>query len=409
MTRVTPRSRLDGADPFATDAAETLAALRRECARVIGELPEPILRATQLGNSLEIDRNLAWKIWQVAAGHGSVPSPKHVPGRLGFRSFIRAARERGVSAETVESALGVFDRFEQLVRRHGGDRASADILLGQLTDEGRGRLEIELRRNAYRANGHFLGVQARVIHQADLVLPGARGFMPRVVRIHGHYGVRRLRAGTPWVLSRSTFVQPSGRVSSSQCRRSPLSGGSPLEPPLLREFCSTPVLGVRRRLLSGERCVDELQPGPVGDEASVDVVTGEEVSGVPREPVARDAVTAHLLTPCEQFWYEAYFDRSLLDGAEPTMDVYSTIHSDLPYAELEGSDRIPVPEQLMHAGPAETAPSIPDVPRHAELIEWTLQKCGVKASEIEVHRVSLRFPPVPSCVAVTYSLRPEAT
>jgi hypothetical protein len=387
---------------FEAEAVAVLKDLRRSVARVLGDL-QPCVRASELATTMGLDRSLGWKIWTLAQGASTSPSPKHVPGRAGFRTFIEAARQHGASAEHIEEATHAFARFEELSKAHARDRASAEIMLGALTSEGRSRLELSLRRAAFRANTHFLGVQVNTLYQVDLVIPGSEGRMPRVARVRAHYGLTRMRSGVRWVLGRSTLVTPGG-ATGAYTRRAldgvPPAGGAPV----VRAFSSTPTPRVLRRVLDGVVFQDELDAGPVGRAGSTDVVIGELVEDVPHSPEPTDAVTCKISAPCERFCYDVLLHHSIASHGSPRMEAYTTIHTDYPYT-LGDRDRIPASETIERMGEAHTAPPMPEVPHHADLIRWMFDACAEDPGAYDLFRYRMRFPPMPTLVAATYRTR----
>ncbi|MBX3360046.1 MAG: hypothetical protein KF912_13220 [Phycisphaeraceae bacterium] len=388
---------------FEAEATIVLRDLRRCVARVLGDL-RPCVRASALATELGLDRSLGWKIWTLAQGASTNPSPKHVPGRAGFQTFLDAASRAGASEPHVDEARQAFARFEELSKSHARDRASAEIMLGALTSEGRGRLELSLRRNAFRANAHFLGVQCDTLFQADVVAPDAGGGMPRVARVRGHYGLTRMRSGVSWVLSRSTMVTPDGKTGAYT--RRPL-GEIACEvgfAPVSAAFSTSPLPVVARHLVDGVVYQDELEAGPVGLSRAVDVVIGEAVENIPSHGDEEDAVTARISTPCERFCYDVMLHESIASRGEPRIEVFTTIHSDLPY--VSGTrDRIPVTEELELIGTVDEATPAAEVPRHADLVSWMLGSIGERADSYRLYRLRMRFPPLPTVAAATYRLR----
>ncbi|MBX3315366.1 MAG: hypothetical protein KF902_00730 [Phycisphaeraceae bacterium] len=404
---------------FEAEAVAVLADLRRCVALVLGDL-QPCVRASELSTVLNLDRSLGWKLWTLAQSGASSPSPKHVPGRNGFQSFLDAALRNGASAAHVDEARRAFGRFERLSKEHARDRASVEIMLGALTTEGRSRLELSLRRAAFRANAHFLGVQCDTLYQADVVAPDGAGMMPRVVRVRGHYGLTRMRSGVSWVLSRSTLVTPSGKTVAYRRRALSEAGvwdddghvggtgtgaalvGGPA--PVAAAFSSTPTPVVVRRIVDGVVFQDELEPGPVGRASAIDVVTAEIVDKTPEHADAHDAVTARISTPCELLCFDVLLHESLASNGDPRLEVFTTIHSDVPYT-LGSRDLLQTMERFEALGSPDRAAPVAEVPRQAGLVDWMLGSIGERASAFRLYRLRMRFPPVPALAAATYRLR----
>ena len=388
-----------------SDGPRVLHELRRAVSEVVSSLPARATRATELADALRLDRSLGWKVWKVAFGTDALPAAKHIPGRVGAATFMSAAREAGASAASLESVAAAFQAFERLTRTHAGDRAHAEILLGGFTGEGRRRLELGLRRDAYRANSHFLGVAVRSTYQVNLIYPGDADEMNRVVLIRGHYGLRRTRAAVACVLGRSTLVQEGGEHSNY--RRDPIDGGlGPGEAPLLREFCSSPTPPVARRVIHRHTFEDELAAGPMGEGGAVDIVTGERVWRIPRDPVIKDAVTMALHMPCERACFDIVLHKDLSRGQTPGFRLFSTVHTDKPFTAPDDRYIIPMPESPEFCGEGRSITAAAEAPDHAGLIRRAFEAAGVDPEGYRCFRLRLRMPPIPSRLAAWYTLPP---
>lgn len=382
---------------FDSEAVGVLRELRKSCAAILGSCGG-VERAIHLTTRLGLDRSLGWKVWHIAQGVGTCPSAAHIPGRQGFKQFLDAANRLGVQPELLGSAMHAFERFRNLTSTYAGDRASADILLGPLSEEGRTRFELAMRRDGFRSQSHFLGVQTQTAYQLDVVLPPREGFMPDVARVRGFFGLRRNRADVSWIIARTTLVHSDG--PSATLHRKPL-GDNTDNPLLLTRFCSQPSLPIRRRLLAGVTAEDELMPGSVGQLAALDIVTAELISNMPRREVRTDATLMHVVTPAERLCYDVLLPR---DVATPTVRVHSTMQGEHPYLRDETFGTIPTYESLEALGQADGAPVSPDVPRQRELLEWLLAELGIRAADFMLWRFRMRFPPIPACIGLRYNV-----
>lgn len=401
--------RLPGESDFDASALSTLQSLRAAVSAVFSEVAG-LDRAVDVATQLGLDRSLAWKLWQVGQGGGSVPSPAHIPGRQGFATFLAAAARGGAGPASIEAAQAAFEGFNRFTRTHAGDRATAHSMLGGLTDQGRERMEMALRRDGFRASAHFLGLAVEAVYQADVLLRPEPGRLPDVVRLRGHFGLSWIRRNVSWVVSRSTRVTPEG--PTDQVRREPLEPGDGSA--LVPAFCSDPTPTLRRRVVAGVTVEDELVRGRVGATGAVDVVTAERIGHMPRAGGSgagagtTDAVTMALMTPCERACYDVIAPRGLIPRC-PSLRVHSTVQTELPYLRGEDFNTIPVLErfeQVGELGPGR-APGATEVPRHAEMLAWLAERLGEGAdgpTDWTIWRVRMRHPPVPSCLAATYQL-----
>ncbi len=386
---------------FPAQAEAALLALRRAVARILASLPL-VDRPIRLAELLGIDNSLAWKVWKVGLGEGALPAAAHIPGEAGFARFMSAARRGGASESAVREAGDAHRALLDVMQSHGGDRASGAIMLGFISDAGRMRTELAMRRAALRANAHFLGVQARTLYQLDVLTCDPSGGAPIVTRVRAHFGLKRTRQGVSWLLGRSTPVEAKGPLA---VRRRPLAAeqsAADSSPWLLPAFCSSPLPNITRRLVGGVTTEDELAPGAVGESGAVDVVMGEVIDGRAASTAATDAVTMWVSTPCERMCYEVLIERALIRGAVSAR-VHSTVHGDLPYLRGEHCDSIPVPESFQEMGSADSAGPAVEVPHHAELMKWVIARAGKRPGDLALWRLGLRMPPVPSIAAAVYS------
>lgn len=402
----------DAEDPFLVDAVATLLALRRTTSAVLGECGG-LDRAADVATRLCVDRSLAWKVWRVGRDTAGYPSPAHIPGIQGYEHFLRAASAIGVGEETINAARSAFAAFQRLTASHAGDRASVDLMLGRLTDEGRTRLEVSLRRDGFRANAFLLGVQAAALYQLDALVDAGPSFQPEVWRVRGHFGLRRTGSNTAWLIARSTLVDAQGPTNLLQ--RDPLDAHPPSlddsarSPILLPQFCSTPEPMVIRRVIPPATVEDELRLGHVGQLGEVDVVTGERVHSMPPALSDRNAVTMNVLTPGKRLCYDVMVHRDLLKDTRITewlsLRVHSTVQTDLPFLRGDDYATIPVLEQFVDLGPAASAPEAAEIPRQGAMLRWLLGRLPGGPSAYSLARVRMRYPPVPSVIAAGYPSR----
>jgi hypothetical protein len=385
--------------------------LRRSVAAVLSELPGAST-AAGLARTLGLDRSLAWKVWRTAYGDDEFPSPKHVPGTAAFSQFIEAATLAGTGDEAAAQARSAHRSFDSLVKTRAPDRASADILFGSLSNEGRSRLEAQLRLEHFRASSYFLGVRADTMYQVNVIVPNTP--MPDIAILRGHYGLMRMRPGAGCLLSRSVLIHDDG-VTNSYSRRalvghSPaserFSPGSESPSPVLSELCSTPMPPVSRRWHPDGVVTDELMPGPIGAEAGGDVVIAELVGNLPAVAQPTDTVTMQIRTPVEQAIFDVLIHSSLARAGDPTMRAYTLVRGEVPFGYGDGRDELHIPERLEALGGGDAIPAPPGVSNHPRLMQLLWTNLGVTAADYLLYRIRLRRPPTPIALTVSYPNRP---
>lgn len=361
--------------------------------------------SAELSRSLGLDRSLAWKVWTLGGDAGELPSPQHVPGRSGVAKFLEAADRAGAPADAIETARITFARYRELALQHAGDRASADILLGTLTPEGRERQDLSLRRGLLRGNSHVLGVQAGMLYNLAAVFPGREGFFASVALVRGYFGVKTMRPGVSWVLGRSTLVQSSGPRAAP--RRDTLDGRSLDDnaPPLLDEFCRPEGVRVRRRFVDGRTAQDELEPRPIGREGAVDVVTGEVIRDIPIDHGPRDGVTMAVRVPAESLCFDVLLHKDATSADEATVHGYSMVNTEFPFREESGIDEIPIAETLVEFERAADLRDLAGVASHDALLARVIGATGCREQDFRAVRFRMRFPPLPICIVIQYGAK----
>lgn len=387
------------------DAVDVLGGLRRALAELIGSLPSRPRKASDLADDLGIDRNLGWKVWRASQSRESIPSPKHLPGRSGVDIFLAAAAKAGAPDTLISDVRTGYERFEQFSSIHGGDRASTEIVLSGMTNEGRRRLEMTLRRAAFRANSHFLGTQARTLYRMDIVLPPVPGFMPDTATIRGIFGLWRTRANKPLVIAHSGLIQQRTMKVTSQYQRSPLDSSlGPTDYPFLHDFCSSPLPHINRQVTAdGATIEDELATGPVGRSAAVDIVTAELLRRMPIDTARRGALMT-IRTPAERMCFDLLLHKSAWDGVVPRVRAHTTVHGEYTAARDDLRDEIPLLETIECLGSADRLMPVPEVPRQADITRRAFALLHADPSEFTGFRIRLKFPPLPVCIAMDYSV-----
>lgn len=397
--------------PAEAAGAQVLRELRCAVAAVLSELPGAAT-AAGLARTLGLDRSLAWKIWRTAYGDDEFPSPKHVPGSAAFSQFIEAATLAGAAEDSATQARLAHRSFDSLVKTRAPDRASADILFGSLSNEGRSRLEAQLRLEHFRASSYFLGVRADTMYQINVIIPFHP--VPDIAILRGHYGLMRMRPGAGCLLSRSVLVRESGPTSGYSRRAlvghsqstQRFSPGSVGPSPVISELCSTPMPPVSRRWHPDGVVTDELMPGPIGAEAGGDVVIAELVTNLPTLPNATDTVTMQIRTPVEQAVFDVLIHRSLAKVGDPTMRAFTLVRGEVPFGHGDDRDELVIPERLEAIGTGEALPAPPGVSNHPRLTQILWASLAVNPAEYLLYRIRLRRPPTPMCLAVSYTLSP---
>src|SRR6185436_18897639 len=123
---------------------------------------------------LRLDKNLAWKVARLAQSDDAVEAVRHLPGPAGVKRVLDAFAQAGAGPAEINAVRQAVARFDHMVGRHAGDRATLELLLasgGREQLDGQ-RLEAS-RKLAFQGNSATFGVQARVRFGLQILAPSA--------------------------------------------------------------------------------------------------------------------------------------------------------------------------------------------------------------------------------------------
>ncbi len=391
-------------DPLENIAPAVLENLAKRFADLLRALPSPVTRAVDLATQLEIERSLAWKVWRVAQSEHSIPSPRHIPGSGGVKLFLEAT-ERKVPRKLREDAWAAFSDFENLIRTHTSSRAALNSMLSRFTTEGRERLEINIRREGFRARSHFVGVAAKAQYRAFAIFPGEPGYGTSAAALYAYSKVFRMRTDASWVLYRAKLIKDREAVNLGNYQRGPLGPPSGEESPdglgaVIREFSSDPAPDVRWiEVKSGIiECV--LESGPIGEKKALDWAYGELITNSPMDEAEEDGVIMNVITPSEHVCFDLFLHRDISPTRSPRLLASANPFGDSPLDVPHHC--IPLDETVMSLGSAESCPPSTSVPDHRRMIRYIFDQIELAPADFRAFRVDLRYPPVPLSLELVY-------
>lgn len=351
-------------------------------------------KAADVGRALGLDKSLAWKVTRFIRDEDPSRAARHMPGSGGVDIVIKAAGACGVGDDRIEAMREADRALREFVEQHAGDRRSFEAMFA---GGGRtGGLEMDVRRELVRAASAAWGVRARTQFLTLALRPSASApGMIDFVKVGGFVDLERLRVDVPWIISRLTMNDDSGR-SAHQVNREALEPGTGDGMALMTRHCSHPVPTMRR---FAERGVvyDELAPGSVGRRGAITVVMGERYIGA----------ASHVRAPGNEWAVYPLTVRTPVEGLQFDL----LLHPDLAHF---GPARIakrglledrPRPAGGLMTLDTEAAASVRQgadagslrVPRYGELISEAFERAGWGNHEgYRVFRTDLDYPLVPS-------------
>lgn len=400
-------------DPtFAEECRDVLQSLRGALIEALGAVKADAARPREAARKLGLDKNLIWKVSKIVGQPDVFQAVSHVPGRAGIEILAKALEKAGAPAGSIQRIREGMSRFEQMVKRHAGDRATLELVAGSFgpADHQRDALE-HARKLAFKGNSAVWSVQARVQVATTLMAPNADDpSMVDVAQLAGLVDLRRLRPDVRWLLARSHTYDDASKDVRGEI-------GEPLDPatpeggfPILRDFSSSPFPEVYVENL-GDELHYELSEGPVGRTGEVTCIWGSTMRALGSQYADEDnrysQIGANLITPVEHLQFDLLVHRDLDWAMNPKVAIYSSLDGRLTHVGMgrEGV-RLPVPEPVVSLGGGLTALATARMPRYSKLIDSVFDRVGWSASDFFSFRFEMAYPPIPAHAILYSELRP---
>src|SRR5262245_47539582 len=162
MGGMTPRGR-----PRSTKApgvekqtVQVLGRLQSSLRELIRSTPGSTRRPADLTETLGIHYKLAWQVHRLAHAPDPLAQAGNVPGPTAMERFLQATAKRGAPADSVDAVRVATRECQGLISVHAGSRSESDSIISGLSQEGSEQVDLTHKRAAFRAQSHFLGVQA---------------------------------------------------------------------------------------------------------------------------------------------------------------------------------------------------------------------------------------------------------
>ncbi len=395
---------------FQTRARDALGAARAAIAGLILPLVgKGSPRAAELVEVLGLDPRLAWKISKIIECSDDLAVVRYLPGARAVRLLARAAARRDAPPAALDRLTEAFTALDRFVDREAGDRASFRMMVSDHARSLRLDASLEHRKGAFDHNGYVWGVQAALQIHTYLIRPSADRKHLDAATVRGFVGLRRVRPGPPWRISRFITIDDAGAVRSDFSRAPIAPDCAPGDVPLLRQF-STPDAPVRR--VAGPRGVidDVLAEGDVGNTRSVTCLTGEIIhTPDPCYPDERHrglGTKAVLRTPCRAVLYDLFLDRTFFGQVEPAARLVSDLFVETIGSTYTEADRLPLSESVSALGAAGRAPPVSDLPAYPDMIAYCFERLGWAPQDFDCYRLLVPFPPMPAALLVDCPLPP---
>jgi len=363
----------------------------------------------ELQRALGISNTLAWQIYRIANAPDPLAEGCTVPRHKAMKRMLDAASERGISERVIRRVEAAVAAFEQVVETHARNRREFDAIVSTIGADGSNAIDIDQRRQAFFANSHIWGVQARSNVTCTLLHPGSEPGMHDVAQLTGHFELKRLRRGTPMVLTRMRFDHDDG-VECESFVRKPID---PTENPmlgvgLLRGFGSKPQPEIVMNATIRGFVSVEVGGNQLGKQSAVSCVLGHVTHNIgsifaqenDRHFWCRKMVRA----PVEVLIHDVLVFDEMFGPIKPRTLVYSDVRVGDSAIAYEDSEKLHLGESVVHLGNGPAILRSAEVPQYPEMIEHTCQRLGWDESRFHVYRCRIEYPIMPSSSVIEFDL-----
>jgi len=393
-----------GAD-LETEVAELGKQLGRGLRDLLETLPDVPHGPQALAGALGVDKVLTSRVLKALRNKDPMALVFHAPGPAPLRRLIRAAAKAGADREAAGRAGEAVDRFENLIRREGGDRSSLDTIISAWLPEARRDFELRRKQSAFKAMSQLKGTMADTNLATVLLHPSDDGKHLDIVWVFGLLGFQRLQPGV-------TAKLTTRRMTEKGDPRTPLNlQGRPIlrvEDARLDEFCEAPPapLEVRRvgdvvqYLLAGEG---------FGPRSAVDLVLAEvNYREMPRYVPAgtgrKGNVFAEISAPVKAVLFDVFVHEDVYPGSEPQLRIYDTVLEGVANVNdpSRDIDQFHVAEVIQKLGRGAASGRNARVPGYTELLRHVFTELGWNDRDFRGYRCLVDYPIHGSQIAMTF-------
>ncbi len=402
---------------FEASARVVIGEVRASLAALLESVGADATRPQTVSRQFGLNKNLTWKVSKVLGEESPQVAVTHLPGRPGMEILLQTFQQAGAPAERLTSLRSAIAALDQLVRTHAGNRETLAVMLGSFSERTEPLLmqkEEASRKLCYQGNSAIWGALARVQLSSHFVVPSVDPGRLDVAVVSGLIDFRRLRSDVAWPIATMRVGHDDGKGPSPLASRPLDPEVAAGEPPILREFCSQPIIPLRAE--DGPAAHTrrfEISEGPVGNTAATTCILGRiSPSLVSAWRTEEDRFGEHftsLITPVETLVFDVFVHASLPLGTPPaseapTISVYSQLPG-VPAYPQGPRDRglLPISEEI--ASIASLAQrQISDLPDYERIVERVCRVAGCSIDDFRGYRFRLRYPPMPALAVVRYPL-----
>ncbi len=393
---------------FETEAVEAIATARDAFARILEAKCPGSKAVTGICDAFGIHRKLAWQVSKVAYSEDPFAAARHMPSDKSLSAWLDAAAAVGVGREMIDAARAAGERFDAIASAHAASRTELDMLLESCAGSRDAESDAKWRQQSFVGNSYTWGAHCRVLLALCVLAPSDdRERFFNVVQVRGLVGFRQTRPGVRWPVNESVVADDESRTTSGLVRAALDEGAARAHNgvPVLPAFCSDPMPELARRIGPDGTVYDAFVSGPVGHGGERTLVTGEVIRNIGAVHATEHDKVAHfgtaVRTPAEMLHFDLFVRSGLFGEVERELRVFSDVAKPIAFDE---EDALPVPETIARLGRGVSLAHTPDVPGYTDLALSVFDAIGQDASDYELYRIRIAYPPMPTSAMVRHEL-----
>ena len=375
---------------FEDEAVEVLSEVKTQLTRVL--TATGVSNAAGLQRTLKLDPTLSYLLFRISAEPRVLAVGSWVPSRVSIAKFVKGAAKLNVSTRMLNALEASYCKFEGLVERHAGDRTSFNSLITAVAGKTDEWLSVDLqhRRNAFRAMSHITGVQAKARVVAN-VLGLADGKRFNSAYAVGYAGLRVLREQKKIRLHGLHFHNDNPTDTAEAPRRLPLDLSAEGQGYLIGRYSTSPVpkLVIDEGANGKDSWVQTSLVEPeLGNMGVSTLLFGEKICYDPRWNDQANYNHTNFL-PTERLIQDVIVQPGVLK-ARPSLRVHlgsDQVKNRAPDAqELEGNYAV------KFVGKGTSSIEIEELPGYANLVRDLGEELGYDVENFDVWRFEFDFP-----------------
>jgi hypothetical protein len=379
---------------FTVEAANVLRQLRTAITSLFDASPGGVRKSRDVQKLLGVDARLSWQVFKLAGPGDALSLAPHVPSAASMKRLLEAAKEHGISPQRVEQVRTAYEKFEQLVEIHAGDRTSFYSMARGLSDDDEtAQTDLQHRKAIFQGHSHYFGMQLQTYLFSVMLKPGSVPNRYDQVSLRAKLGLRRLRPDADVIVD-TVRVDAPAKGAPRQDFFDP-EAAERYNAAILPSFCSQPLPQLRTMRMDENTSYSQLVGDAVGRLGAVDMVFGQAWRDVPLY-VTKDrqrlemGIDVGITAPTGLVAVDFLVHRPTFPRAESRFVVFSEARGLA--SQNRGQVKLPFRERIAHLGSAPDAVVFRDMPRYLELLEFACTKLDCNLNEFDVYRVRVEYP-----------------